>query len=290
MACGVAPTARTLVSSVARSRSTKDRSRSQVALSFVLLAGAGLFLRVLDRSRAIDAGFFDKKVLSLSVDLSVLPRSYDEDKGLRLYRAALQRAETVPGVQAATWGGSVPLAPGTLVAWFVPSNDATEGATKWIQTQADIVGPHYMRTLGIPTVRGRDFQWTDDEKAPGVAIVNQTLADRHWPGENPVGRHIKVRGRAREDFEIIGVVQDTKYRFWVVRQGATPVAAGVVIGAALSLAWERVLGELLFGIGGADPLVFGATGMALAGINAAVSYRVGRRAAWRDPMTVLRQE
>jgi len=185
----------------------------QVAVSALLLVAAGLFLRTLQKSLAIEPGFEPRHVLMLSVDFNSNQFSYDDRRAMAFYRQALERVRVLSGVEAATWAGDVPLAVRRILIWFVPDDRPVVGDREWIQLDCDVVGPDYFRTLGIPLLRGRDFGWQDDEGRPEVVVVNETLARKYWPGEDPVGKRLKVRGRSGvRQVEVIGVARDVRQR------------------------------------------------------------------------------
>ena len=201
---------------------------AEVALSLVLLAGAGLFLRTLVRAQSIDLGLRLDNVLVLSVDFNSMRSRYDESKAMQFYRSALERVRSVPGVVAATWGGDVPLARRRLLIWFVKEGTTVSGEADWIRADANVTGPRYLETLGIRLVRGRDFTDRDDESSPiGAAIINETMARRYWPGEDPLGRRVRLR-HARA-----GVVRDRGNcrrrppALDLGRAGALPLRAGL---------------------------------------------------------------
>jgi putative ABC transport system permease protein len=186
---------------------------AEVALSLVLLAGAGLFVRTLVRAQSIDLGLRLDNVLVLSVDFNSMRFRYDEAKAMRFYRSALERVRSVPGVVGATWGGDVPLARRRLLIWFVKEGTTVSGEADWIQADANVTGPRYLETLGIRLVRGRDFTDRDNESSPmGAAIINETMARRYWPGEDPLGKRVRLRHRARELYEIVGIAGDVRQR------------------------------------------------------------------------------
>jgi putative ABC transport system permease protein len=186
---------------------------AEVALSLVLLAGAGLFVRTLIRAQSIDLGLRLDNVLVLSVDFNSMRFRYDEPKATQFYRRALERVRSVPGVVAATWGGDVPLARRRLLVWFVKDGTPISGEADWIRADVNVTGPRYLETLGIRLVRGRDFTDRDNETSPiGAAIINETMARRYWPGEDPLGRRLRLRNRARELYEIVGIAGDVRQR------------------------------------------------------------------------------
>jgi predicted permease len=197
--------------------SSKSRLRgglvaAQVALSTVLLVGAGLFVRALQQARSVDPGFRPENVLILSIDFNTVLRRYDEARGMEFYRRLLERVRELPGVRLVTWAGDVPLAVRRLIVSFVKEDQTVVGENDWVRTDGNVVGPRYLETLGILLVRGRDFTDADNESAMGAVIINEAMARRYWPGEDPVGKRIRVNGRARELYQIIGVAMNVRQR------------------------------------------------------------------------------
>jgi predicted permease len=187
----------------------------EIALSVTLLAGAGLFLRALHLARSIELGFNPDKVMVLSVDFNSMDYRYDEAKGQVFYHRALERISALPGVRAATWGGDVPLALRRLIIYFAWNGQTPTLESDWIRAECNVVGPRYFETLGIPLVKGRDFGPRDDESAPGALIINETMARRYWPTEDPIGKWVRLRGRPREMYRIIGVARDVhQHALW----------------------------------------------------------------------------
>jgi len=187
----------------------------QVALSLTLLVGAGLLARTLSKAYAIDPGFRTDQVLFVSVELSSLEFRYDETRARQFYADVLERVEAIPGVRSAAWSADTPLERMTLLTFFLPEEVPLSDPPNWIQEDCDIVTPDYFATMGIELLRGRGFTDSDDEDAPGVVVVNETMAKTHWPGVDPIGKRIRAWNRrfVRHDFyEIVGVVRDAKYR------------------------------------------------------------------------------
>jgi predicted permease len=131
---------------------------------------------------------------------------------MALYRTVLERIRGLPGVRTVAWAGDAPLTRIHIAETFVPAEQSTTEKRDWIEIESNVITPLYFEVLGIPLLRGRDFSDQDQETAPGVVIVNETMARRYWPGVDPVGKRIRVRGRARETFEVVGVAKDAKYR------------------------------------------------------------------------------
>ncbi|PYU92405.1 MAG: hypothetical protein DMG08_12860 [Acidobacteria bacterium] len=198
--------------SMSSSRLRKSLVVCQVAASVILLISAGLLLRTLRNLHNIDPGFKTENVLILPVDLTSLRHGYDERQGMALYRGVLERIRGLPGVRSVAWAGDAPLTRIHIAESFVPAEQAATGKKDWGEIECNVVTPSYFEVLGIPLLRGRGFSNQDQETAPGVVIVNQTMARRYWPGADPVGKRIRVKGRTREIFEVIGVATDAKYR------------------------------------------------------------------------------
>ncbi|NIR45053.1 MAG: ABC transporter permease [Gemmatimonadetes bacterium] len=178
----------------------------QVAMSTVLLLTTALLARSLHRAGAVDPGFRAEGLHLADITLSIL--DYSEDEGRAFYRELMRRVNARPGVERATITARVPLGLGrstTRVA--VPEEVArdVEGTT----VDFTIVGPDYFRTLEVPLVTGRTFLPADRGDASAVAIVNETLAQRLWPGGDALGQRIVRDG---VELEVIGVAGDGKYR------------------------------------------------------------------------------
>ena len=184
--------------SMSSSRLRKSLVVCQVAASVILLISAGLLLRTLRNLHNIDPGFKTENVLILPVDLTSLRHGYDESQGMALYRGVLERIRGLPGVRSVAWAGDAPLTRIHIAESFVPAEQAATGKNDWGEIECNVVTPSYFEVLGIPLLRGRGFSNQDQETAPGVVIVNQTMARRYWPGADPVGKRIRVKGRIRE--------------------------------------------------------------------------------------------
>ncbi len=174
---------------------------AQVALSFVLLVSAGLFLRSLTNALAIDPGFDTDRGVIVPVDLGF--GSYTEATGRPFMRRIVDEVETLPGVESASLALDLPLGQMHMHGYF-----ETDGLEKGVSLRADAVGPRYFETLGIPIVSGRAIDERDREGTTGAAVVNQTLARRFWSGQDPIGRTFRSYGTT---WTIVGVARDGKY-------------------------------------------------------------------------------
>jgi predicted permease len=183
---------------------------AQVAVSLVLLIGAGLFLRSVKNANAIDPGFETRDVAIFTTNLDIL--GYSREQGMQFYEQAIERLSSLPGVVSAAIAGKIPCGISVSIQEFViegvepPPND--DGYAIDVTT----VGPGYFQTMGIPLLAGRDIARTDTEESTPVVIVSETMARRFWPGENPIGKRIRYPGDDREWFEVIGVHRDHKVR------------------------------------------------------------------------------
>jgi predicted permease len=185
----------------------------QVALSLLLLATGGLFLMSALRAATADPGFRLDGGLLVEVDPGLA--GYDELRGRQSHLALVDRLRTVPGVEAVTIGSRLPFTSGD--SRRVAPAGAADAHARSVDAMFSVVGRDYARVLGLPMFGGRDF--TDAELTPGsserVAIVDDALAERLWPGEGAVGRLIQFldakRGEVGQSIRIVGIVPAVKH-------------------------------------------------------------------------------
>lgn len=196
-----------------RQRFRRAMVAAEVAVALMLLASAWLMIGSFRDLTRINPGFDPNNVLTLRVFLPAA--KYDAPQALRFYRLALQRISALPGVQDVAVGSSLPLLNTFEVRFDLEGSARGEGERPSAPYAA--VGAEYFRTLGIPLRRGRSFTEADNENAPLVAILNETLADRYFPNEDPVGKHVVVnrplRFQSTEEtvkLEVVGVVGNIK--------------------------------------------------------------------------------
>jgi predicted permease len=179
----------------------------QVALSFVLITGTGLLLRSMSQMQNADPGFSTRNVVVSAVDL--LSSGYKPDRAKIFYEQMLERIRALPGVQSVALARVRPFsysvyssAPLEIEGYQPPRNE---------QVTADYnqVGEGYFSTIGIPIVTGREFTRNDDENAPPVVIVNETMAAKYWPGKDAIGQRLKVKDKW---MEVVGVAKNANYR------------------------------------------------------------------------------
>ena len=180
---------------------------SQVALSLVALVAAGLFLRSLRQTQNIDPGFETDGVMMASFNLG--REGYTPERGQLFYRQIVERVQGLPGVRSAAIAQGPPFGnQGFLRSVFLEGRETSENDR--ILVQVNPVSPRYFQTLGIPLERGRDFTSDDDEDAPDVVVINKTMADRFWKGEDAIGKRFKFFGD-EEYRTIVGIARDAKY-------------------------------------------------------------------------------
>ncbi|HSB12526.1 MAG TPA: ABC transporter permease [Blastocatellia bacterium] len=189
----------------------------EFALSLVLMIGAGLLLRSFWRLIDVHPGFNSENVLVARIWLPV-PNNPELDpyrppaKRAQFVKEVLRRASALPGVEYAAMGGGngVPLIGVHNTAGFVIEDRADESVPP--QVQVSSVSPDYFSALGTPLVDGRFFSDVDDTESPRVVLIDQAMVERFWPGENPVGKHIKFGRRDSKApwGSVVGVVGNIK--------------------------------------------------------------------------------
>ena len=183
---------------------------AQVAGSLVLLIVAGLFIRSLEKAEKMNLGFNPDQVLDLSVDVAQV--GYKEPRAREAYRDIDNRIRNLPGVESVAEAFTVPMG-------YVGADDRI-----WIEEHPYAAGqqpqeipfnqitPSYFDTLQMPFLRGRKFSDADGEKAPLVAIINETMAKKFWPNEDALGKHFGTKGANGPSMEVVGIVKDAKYQ------------------------------------------------------------------------------
>ena len=179
---------------------------TQVTLSLVLLAGAGLFLRSLWKLQAIDKGFTGDNVLAMSLNMGL--QGYDEKRGAQFYAAALENLSSTPGVQSVSFASALPVSAGGS-RMDLAANTTKPAVDAPVAIEIVSVAPRFFETTGLSLLRGRDFRALDRDKSTPVMIVNETMAKKFWPLGDPVGQSFSD---GQTVFEVVGVARDTKYR------------------------------------------------------------------------------
>jgi putative ABC transport system permease protein len=196
-------------------RSHRTRSLlviSEIALAFVLLIGAGLMLRSFARLLSLNPGFDPSNLLSLQLSVSGTRQADPARRGL-YYQEVLGRVRSVPGVQLASAINHPPITGDVWGTRFRLEGRPEPVAGEWPSAVYRMAYPGYFAAMRTPILRGRDFTANDDLKSPRVAIVNESLARRFWPREDPVGKRIG-NAPGTEWFNVIAVVHDVKQADW----------------------------------------------------------------------------
>lgn len=183
---------------------------AEVALSLVLLIGAGLLIRSFLQLQEVDPGFKPEGVTVVDIPLS--QTRYDTpEKQARFFEGVLERMRAIPGVESAAGTYMIPLAGNNQGSTFgIVGVDI--GSAPSPEAGHRLAGPGYFRTMGISLLRGRDFTDRDRAGAPPVVVVNQALVDRYFEGKNPLGRRLEIgNGTEVQEWEIVGVVGNVRF-------------------------------------------------------------------------------
>ena len=189
----------------------KSRIRSalvlvQVSLSFILLVGALLLVKSMQRISTADPGFSTQNVLVTGLDL--ISAAYDKPRARNFFNQLLERVQSIPGVEAAALGRVSPFSYSVFSEARIAVDGYEPSANELPTVEYNQVTPGYFATMGIPIISGRDFTRADDENAPQVVVVNQKMVAQYWRGEDPVGKRLQVKGQW---VRVIGVARQAKY-------------------------------------------------------------------------------
>jgi putative ABC transport system permease protein len=202
---------------VLRQRTRRLLIVTEMALAAVLLAGAGLLMRTVVRLTQVDPGFVAPHAVTASFELP--PARYpDAPDAYRFYRELIDRVSHVPGVRVAGATAGLPFSDDYVTSITIEGRPVVPEADRPSANYYS-VSPGYFEAMGIRLVRGRLFTPQDSPGARNVAIINETFAGRHFPGEDPLGKRIQVGMGSDAWCEVVGVVVDT--RQYGLRQEAT---------------------------------------------------------------------
>ncbi|MGC2887743.1 MAG: ABC transporter permease [Candidatus Acidiferrum sp.] len=183
---------------------------SQVAVSLLLLACAGFFIRSLQNSAHVNMGFRIDHTLLMSVDLGL--QGYTEERGQQFFKQLTERVRTMPGVRDAAISSYIPMGYDNSGVSVFPDGQVIDDKSNSEVVFDDLVQPSYFRTAGVPVIRGREFTDADSASAPLVAIINDTFAQKIWPGQDPIGKIFRTK-KDGPPIQVVGLTRTGKYLF-----------------------------------------------------------------------------
>jgi macrolide transport system ATP-binding/permease protein len=179
----------------------------QMSLSFVLLVGAALLIQSLQAVRSASPGFSTQGVLTTGVDL--FTAGYDAQRAKSFQDELIDRLQALGGVESAALSRMTPFSYRSYSTAAIAVDGYDVPPDQQATADYNEVGPAFLATMGIPLVSGREFTRADNETAPLVAVVDETMAAQFWRGADPVGRRVQVKGRW---MQIVGLARNAKYR------------------------------------------------------------------------------
>src|SRR5256714_4545133 len=194
-----------IVGSSNRSRLRSSLVLVQVSLSFVLLAGTGLLLQSLQRMQNTSPGFSTDVIVS-GADL--VSAGYDLERAKAFHTQLLDRVREIPGVESAALSRLTPFSYVVFSSAPLEFDEYQPAPEEQLSSSYLEIGEDYFKTLSIPIVAGREFQRTDDANAVPVAMINETMAAKYWPGKDPIGQRLKVKDKW---LQIVGVAKAINY-------------------------------------------------------------------------------
>jgi putative ABC transport system permease protein len=182
---------------------------TEVALSLVLLVGAGLMMKSFAKLSGVDPGIKPDQVMTMGV--AILRAKYPEDEQVaQTYSQLLERAAAQPGVVSVGGTSDLPLTGSNTSDSFIIEGRPPIPKEQEPSTEYHVVTPRYFESMGIPLLSGRDFAETDTRRSPNVVIINDAFARRHFAGENPLGHRLKLQGQERDPLLVVGVVGNAR--------------------------------------------------------------------------------
>src|SRR6266404_3437964 len=183
---------------------------SEIALSVVLLIGAGLMIKSFIRLEQVNPGFETQNIVT--VRLSLPAAQYPAGpRRAAFFQQVIARLQSLPGVQSAAAISRLPMTAGNSSRGLTIEGRPNDGSGDGPGADYRVISPDYFRSMGIPFSRGRDFTDRDTANAPPVVIINETMASRYWPDEDPLGKRLRVAAEGEPWMDIVGVVRDVKH-------------------------------------------------------------------------------
>ena len=193
---------------------------SQVSLSLLLLAGAGLLIKSFFNLRATNPGFDPVRVMTMNLNLSRI-RYPEADQQTRTYDAIVDKLAAIPGVESAGGVNPIPLGDNQRSSSFMPSGAAPLPRGNHPGASYLLVKPDYFKTMKIPVLQGRAISRADTKGSPLVIMINEAFAQKHFAGKNPIGQQVMVDEPENKflTYEVVGVVANTRHDSLVQAQG-----------------------------------------------------------------------
>jgi predicted permease len=207
---------------------------AEVALSLMLLVGAGLMVRTLAQLHSVDAGFDSHNALTMNLIVPSKQFANGAEES-RFFDQVLQKVRSLPGVQSAGAVDDLPLIGGSNQPVAV-EGQPLQPMSEQPELQVRVITPGYVSAMRIPLKRGRDFTDSDGPDSPAVVLVSESMAKRFWPNQDPIGKRLTLSFFPDRVREVVGVIGDTKQNgldfaettpsvYWPVKQVSTPGAA-----------------------------------------------------------------
>jgi len=218
---------------------------TEVALSLVLLVGAGLMIRTLWNLRSVHPGFVADHVLTMRIGVAANEFT-SEDQQVQFYDQVLRRVRALPGVQHAGVTDDLPLEGGSMQPVAVEGQPVVEMAHQ-PEVSVRLLSPQFMTAMGIPIIRGREFTDADTSTSAPVVLVSESMARQFWPNQDPIGKRLTLTFFPKVVRQVVGVVGDVKDRgldnqdavstlYWPLTQFYAPPAWGRFRAIGLALA------------------------------------------------------
>jgi putative ABC transport system permease protein len=189
-------------------RLRKGLAVAQVAGSLMLLIVAGLFVRSLLNVQRSDLGFDPQHILNITLDPRLAGDS--QNQGNELVATLLERTRALPGVRSASLAATVPMGPMSLAGIIEVEGFVTPPGQQAPAAGYNVVSSGYFDTMGIHMLRGRVINDADKQNSTHVAVVNQAMAERFWPGKDPIGKYFKLEEDPKHPLEVVGVVRNSR--------------------------------------------------------------------------------
>jgi macrolide transport system ATP-binding/permease protein len=183
----------------------------QVAMSMILLIAAGMLMDGFRHALVLDPGFRTDHILTMQFDTSLV--RYTPTQSHDFFRTLADKVREVPGVRGLTFASTVPLSPATDIENVAPEGHQFPKGQSAARILTSVVDENYFEVMHTPIVRGRSFMVTDKEGAPGVAIINEEFAKTYWPGQDAIGKRVRLDNKKNEWIQIVGITSTGKYLF-----------------------------------------------------------------------------